>query len=90
MKESMHVIVSGLVQGVGFRYFAARHASALGLTGYARNLPSDSVEILAEGEREGLDDFFELLRTGPRSAMVRDCKVTRSTWTGEFPDFSIR
>ena len=41
--------VFGAVQGVGFRWFAARHARSLGLTGYARNLPNGSVEVMVDG-----------------------------------------
>jgi acylphosphatase len=64
-------LVSGQVQGVGFRWFVARHARALGLGGYARNLPDGRVEVVAGGGRgEALARLEELLRAGPAHAMV--------------------
>lgn len=64
-------LVSGLVQGVGFRWFVARHARALGLGGYARNLPDGRVEVVASaGESEAIGRLEQLLRTGPAHARV--------------------
>ena len=64
-------LVSGLVQGVGFRWFVARHARSLGLGGYARNLPDGRVEVVASGgEPEALTRLEELLRAGPAHAQV--------------------
>jgi acylphosphatase len=64
-------LIRGSVQGVGFRYFAQQAASALGLTGYARNLDDGSVEVYAAGAPEKLSDFSGRLRQGPRWADVR-------------------
>ena len=88
--NSVHAIISGLVQGVGFRYFAARQASANGITGYARNLANGEVEVLAHGDRAVLERFLADLRVGPRSAMVRGVRVS---WEGSdetFGGFEIR
>lgn len=64
-------LVSGMVQGVGFRWFVARHARALGLGGYARNLPDGRVEVVAcGGAAEALARLEELLREGPAHARV--------------------
>ena len=64
-------LISGMVQGVGFRWFVARHARALGLGGYARNLADGRVEVVASGgESEGLTRLEELLREGPAHARV--------------------
>ncbi len=64
-------VVSGMVQGVGFRWFVARHARALGLGGYARNLPDGRVEVVASGGgSEALARLEELLRAGPAHAQV--------------------
>jgi acylphosphatase len=64
-------VVSGVVQGVGFRWFVARHARSLGLGGYARNLPDGRVEVLAAGAgAEALARLEELLREGPAHARV--------------------
>ena len=64
-------LVSGMVQGVGFRWFVARHARALGLGGYARNLADGRVEVVASGSGpEELARLEQLLREGPAHARV--------------------
>jgi acylphosphatase len=63
-------IVAGHVQGVGFRWFVARHARGLGLSGYARNLEDGRVEVVATGDEAGLARLAELLRSGPANAHV--------------------
>jgi acylphosphatase len=70
-------LVSGMVQGVGFRWFVARHARALGLAGYARNLPDGRVEVVVSGPNEALPALERLLQTGPAYAQVE--KVERSS-----------
>lgn len=62
--------MTGRVQGVGYRYFVMREADALGVTGFARNLPDGSVEIVAEGDDGVLADFEGRLRKGPSFARV--------------------
>lgn len=63
-------LVSGTVQGVGFRWFVARHGRQLGLRGFARNLPDGRVEVLVCGAGSALDDLEALLRRGPAHARV--------------------
>jgi acylphosphatase len=66
-----------MVQGVGFRWYVARHARALGLRGYARNLPDGRVEVVANGADEpALARLEQMLRAGPASARVE--RVERS------------
>jgi acylphosphatase len=67
---STRFLVSGLVQGVGFRWFVARHARSLGLAGYARNLPDGRVEVVVSGPDEALPALERLLRAGPANAQV--------------------
>jgi acylphosphatase len=74
---STKFLVSGMVQGVGFRWFVARHARSLGLTGYARNLPDGRVEVVVNGPEESLPALEQLLRTGPAYAQVD--RVERSS-----------
>lgn len=88
--KTMHVVITGLVQGVGFRYFAAQHARMHGLHGFVRNLPAGEVEVLAQGETGLLERFLRELRVGPRSAQVT---ATRLEWRDEperYHDFTIR
>jgi acylphosphatase len=75
--------VFGMVQGVGFRWFVARHARSLGLTGFARNLPNGSVEVMVDGPEEAMPALERLLRTGPANAQVD--KVERSAEPGAIP-----
>jgi acylphosphatase len=64
-------LVRGLVQGVGFRWFVARHARAIGLTGHARNLPDGAVEVVARGANPAmLGRLEQLLASGPDHARV--------------------
>jgi acylphosphatase len=75
--------ISGLVQGVGFRWFVARHARSLGLTGYARNLADGSVEVVVDGDDEVVPQLERLLRAGPASAQVD--QVERSSGPAILP-----
>ena len=65
-------VVRGRVQGVGFRWFVEREAHTLGLSGWVRNKPDGSVEVLAQGGREQLLGLRLRLRQGPRAARVDD------------------
>lgn len=71
----VHIVVEGLVQGVGFRWFVARAAGELGLGGYTRNLWDGSVEIEAEGSRSLIEELISKVKVGPRPAQVRDVKI---------------
>ncbi|MFV0576602.1 MAG: acylphosphatase [Vibrio sp.] len=70
MNTSRMFIVSGMVQGVGFRYQTAHHALSLGVTGYAKNLNNGKVEVLACGNDLVVEDFYQWLKQGPRNAHV--------------------
>jgi acylphosphatase len=63
-------LVSGQVQGVGFRWFVARHSRRLGLIGHASNLPDGRVEVVVSGPPDGLSELADLLRAGPAHAEV--------------------
>lgn len=69
-KYAFHAIVSGRVQGVGFRWSARAQALRLDLSGWVRNLPDGDVEVHAEGTREILDQFLAWLEKGPPYAHV--------------------
>ena len=66
--------VTGVVQGVGFRWFAFRAARRLELAGWVRNDPDGSVEVLVEGSEAAVDRFVEELRTGPEGASVSEVR----------------
>ena len=88
-EAAVRAVVSGLVQGVGYRYYAVGHARRLGLTGYARNLPDGKVEAYAEGERGLLEEFLKLLRIGPVAADVTGVSVEWLQPTGRYKSFGI-
>jgi|SRR5580658_3578516 acylphosphatase len=69
-RESRRYLVSGIVQGVGYRYFAMRMAQRLGLSGYARNLPDGRVEVYAVGSDSKLRELRSELERGPLGASV--------------------
>jgi acylphosphatase len=90
-KVRMRAIVKGIVQGVGFRYFTVYQAQRIGgITGYVRNLRSGNVEVVAEGEREKLEQLLAQLRKGPTGAHVTGVDVFWENPTGEFTNFGIR
>ena len=86
----VHTSVSGLVQGVGFRWFVQAHAARLGLSGWVRNLPDGRVEIDAEGERPDLETLLEQLHHGPSSARVEAVDTRWHPAKGETSGFEIR
>ena len=86
----LNAIVTGRVQGVGFRFFVERVADALALTGFVRNLPSGAVEVVAEGGKDQLAALVEALNKGPSAADVDNVEIRWSNPTGEFSGFNIR
>lgn len=90
MKRRAEIILNGLVQGVGFRYYILRHAQQLGLTGYTKNLYTGEVQTIVEGEISHIEELFSLLKTGPQSASVKNAKIFWSECTDEFTSFGIR
>ena len=85
-----HCLVSGLVQGVGFRYAAMTEARRLGLRGWVRNLPDGRVEAEAFGDSAALDSFCDWLQQGPRSARVSLVQVKPAAWQEGPEPFEIR
>jgi acylphosphatase len=88
--KTMHVVISGLVQGVGFRYFATQKARALGVRGWVRNLTTGEVEIVAQAEEAVLDALVRDLRVGPRSAHVSDLRIVWQDDAEMYDHFDIR
>ena len=89
MKSSVHIVASGMVQGVGFRYFIHHHARQLGLTGWVRNLPNGDVEIQAEGNREFVESLVTYARRGPRLAVVSNVRLEWKEPSSQFTSFEI-
>jgi acylphosphatase len=75
MRVGRRYLISGRVQGVGFRFFAEAAAVREGLLGWVRNLPDGRVDITVEGDAEAVDRFERDIRHGPPSARVSDVDV---------------
>jgi acylphosphatase len=78
-----------MVQGVFFRREISRLATRLGVTGWVRNLPDGSVEVVAEGDRQKLDELVRFCRIGPSGARVKNIGVDWSDFKSEFREFRI-
>src|SRR5439155_8803220 len=90
MRLARRYLVSGRVQGVGFRFFAEAAALREGLHGWVRNLPDGRVEISAEGDAEALERFERHVRHGPPGARVERVDVDDELPTGRATGFEIR
>jgi len=88
--ERLTARITGRVQGVGFRWWVRSHAEALGLTGWVMNANDErSVELVAEGPAEALDELERLIGRGPSGAFVEAVERRREPASGEFDRFGI-
>lgn len=88
--KKIRAIVSGKVQGVGFRIYTRAQARQLGISGYVRNLRNGDVEIIAAGEAEKVDTLVEWAKSGAPSAVVNNLELEVMDYIdGEFRDFEI-
>ncbi|HKF65290.1 MAG TPA: acylphosphatase, partial [Vicinamibacterales bacterium] len=78
MRVARRYIISGRVQGVGFRYFTEATAQREGVAGWVRNLPDRSVEVVAEGDADAVARFERAVRRGPPGARVDQVHVDES------------
>ena len=84
------IVVQGVVQGVGYRFFVLNQAHLSDLRGYVRNLPNGSVEVVAEGEKGIIKDFIGRLRIGPMSAHVTGVDVNWHDEESGYTEFGLR
>ncbi len=84
------IIVSGRVQGVGYRYYTVQQAQMLGIQGYVRNQADNSVLIVAQGEEEVIKVFIDFLRIGPTRARVDHIFKSKINNLSDFNNFSIK
>ena len=89
MLAARRFLVSGRVQGVGFRYFTQEAAMVEGLSGFVRNLPDGRVEIEAEGEAEALERFSRRIARGPSLARVEAVAEEPATPSGRTGSFRV-
>ena len=84
------ITVSGLVQGVGYRYYISRAADELGLKGYAKNLFNGNVEIYAEGRKEFIEELAKKAKIGPSHSHVDSAKVEWLDFKNKYDNFDIK
>ncbi|MGH7791237.1 MAG: acylphosphatase [Thermodesulfobacteriota bacterium] len=89
-KERVHLVVRGRVQGVFYRATTQQKAIELGLAGWVRNRADGTVEVVAEGDREALENLIEWCRVGPERAQVKNVDIDWESYTGEFREFTIK
>lgn len=88
--KATRILVSGIVQGVGFRFFAERAARELRLAGWVRNLADGRVEAVAAGPDEPLREFIDRLRLGPGAGSVDHLETMPATLPDDARGFTIR
>ncbi|MBI5403500.1 MAG: acylphosphatase [Ignavibacteriae bacterium] len=87
--KSFRIIISGVVQGVGFRYFCFKKAVEYNISGYAKNLINGDVEVIAQGEEGLVNDFVKELKIGPRYSNVKSVNMEKIDVEKEYPQFLI-
>ncbi|MEO6696204.1 MAG: acylphosphatase [Ignavibacteria bacterium] len=90
MKASARITVSGVVQGVGYRYFCLKKAMEFGIKGYAKNLNNGNVELEAEGESGMINEFIKQLKVGPSRSIVKNVYVEEIPLENKYNNFNIR
>ena len=88
MTVTKHLLITGRVQGVGFRFYMQRKARELGLTGWVRNCRDGSVEAVVQGSSGAVEAMIAWARRGPPSAVVAEVRVTDAS--GDFATFEAR
>lgn len=90
MVKSLHCLISGKVQGVGFRAWTKGMADQMGICGWVRNLDDGRVEVLAQGNKEKLEKFKGELARGPVISRVEDIECKYIDYDKEYKKFEIR
>jgi acylphosphatase len=90
MRSARRYVITGRVQGVGFRWFAHDAAAREGVRGWVRNLADGSVEVFAEGESESVQRVEAKLRRGPAAARVDNVTIEEHAPSGRDTGFEIR
>ena len=88
--KRVEIRVTGRVQGVFFRQGTKAEAERLGITGWTRNEPNESVFILAEGEEHKLQKLIEWVKVGTEWTQVEKVDIQWQEATGEFAEFTVR
>lgn len=90
MPDRVHLHIHGTVTGVNFRAWMVEQAENLNLTGWVRNKDEQTVEAVAEGEKEDLEELIDRCHNGPEASWVEKVDIDWEDETGEFDDFRIK
>jgi acylphosphatase len=88
-KRQVYIVISGRVQGVGFRYFAMYKAEELDITGWVKNTPEGKLEIEASGELQNINTFIDWMKIGPARAIIGSFSVSDISPERTFTQFTI-
>ncbi|MGE5393132.1 MAG: acylphosphatase [Candidatus Saccharibacteria bacterium] len=88
--KQVYVVITGRVQGVGFRYFALDKAEELNIKGWVRNTPDGKVEIEACGDSQNLDTFIDWMKMGPSRAVIHTFSLSDIASPRNFTNFTVR
>ncbi len=88
--QAAHILITGFVQGVGFRQSVKRKARSLQINGWVRNLPDGSVEAIAFGDKDKVHQLIEFCKQGPFLSEVHNVAVSWDDTGEEFVDFVIK
>ena len=84
------IVIRGMVQGVGYRYFCYRRALNLELAGWVKNDPDGSVFVLVEGDRSAVEALLDELKVGPYGAGVTSLNTKWTPFSGQYKSFEVR
>ena len=85
----VHIFISGKVQGVGYRFYMKRKAEELNINGSVQNTHDNSVEAVAEGEDEAIQEFIRHLRKGPFMAKIEKIDIQEEKPEGDLSSFDV-
>jgi acylphosphatase len=87
--KCLKINISGVVQGVGYRYFCYKKAIEYKIFGYVKNLYNGDVEVVAQGEDGLVNEFIKELKTGPRYSAVKSVNAEEFKSEKEYSEFSV-
>jgi acylphosphatase len=88
--KTYDVLISGRVQGVGFRYFTVSRAENYGVKGYVKNTPEGKVQIICQGEQDELDSFISAVKKGPSFSVITDIRIEEAPEEKKYNTFEIK
>jgi len=89
-KIRAEILVGGIVQGVGFRWFVIKHARELGLKGFTKNLYTGEVLTVVEGPETLIKELYKKIKIGPSHAYIKSANIKFYEPTNEFTDFEVK